>query len=239
MGERPGYAPIPARAMGDDRLAGADLKVLMAIAAHDRFGNNGTGCFASHARLASLTKLHEKAVARSIGRLRDAGYLTVERNPMNARLAVYRIVYLVEDHAVMRGDGRPHVRAARPRAVATGNNAATSENESEPNTGSNLATDKVAIGNNPIAKAEGKQGAPSHNIFCEADNRLREARFEKGENDPPQGTRAAAQAARDRAEADQIAPNEVDAVLKKLGEGIRASPALLQTTASQRARGAA
>ena len=76
MSEKPIYSPVPARAMGDLTLSAADLRVLMAVASHDRFGSNGVGCYASHARLASILSLHEKTVARSLGRLRERGYIS-------------------------------------------------------------------------------------------------------------------------------------------------------------------
>ena len=47
------YAPIPARAMADEELTAEHFRVLMAVAAHDRFNKNGKGCCASHPRLAA------------------------------------------------------------------------------------------------------------------------------------------------------------------------------------------
>ena len=37
------YAPIPARAMADEKLTAEHFRVLMAVAAHDRFNKNGKG----------------------------------------------------------------------------------------------------------------------------------------------------------------------------------------------------
>ena len=188
------YSPVPARAMGDPALSGADLRVLMAIASHDRFGNNGTGCFASHARIASITKLHSKAVARSVGRLRDEGFITIEKNPLNGRLVIYRVVYSEEDAAAMRGDGRPGVRPTRPKAIRTGSSSVTDDGEigsstvtddgstgsksvtdNSAGTGSSVVTDNPRIGNSENLKAEADQCVAPCNIFPEGNNRLREA----------------------------------------------------------------
>ncbi|MCA8888649.1 MAG: helix-turn-helix domain-containing protein [Parvularculaceae bacterium] len=169
---RPIYAPIPLRALQDPTLSGADLRTLGAIAAHDRFTKNGTGCFASHARLATMTGLHQKAVARSIGRLRDAGYLIVERNPMNGRLAVYRVIYSDDDATAMRGDGRSGVRPTKPRPVPIGNKSATDQSA---RIGSRAVTDETLIGNNQNQKASQNQCDVDRNIFPERDNRLGEA----------------------------------------------------------------
>lgn len=188
MSEKPIYSPVPARAMGDPALSGADLRVLAAISLHDRFGKNGTGCFASHARLASITKLHPKAVARSVGQLRDAGYISSEKNPINGRLVVYRIIYNVADAATMRGDGRPGVRPTRLRPVSTGSSPVTDGaakgssvvTDNREGTGSSVVTDEGGIGNSPNLEVSKDQDVRSRNIFPERDNRLREASGSEG-----------------------------------------------------------
>ena len=59
------FAPLPARAMADEALAALDIRVLACLAAHDRFGANGIGCYASHLRLSGLVKCHLKSLACS------------------------------------------------------------------------------------------------------------------------------------------------------------------------------
>ena len=51
------FAALPARAIGDDRLKGSHLKVLAAIAIHDRLSGargKGQGCWAGNKRLAGM-----------------------------------------------------------------------------------------------------------------------------------------------------------------------------------------
>ena len=45
------FGPIPTRAFADKELRGEDFRVLGIIAASDRFGANGTGCYAGGASL--------------------------------------------------------------------------------------------------------------------------------------------------------------------------------------------
>lgn len=271
--QRPIYAPIPLRALGDQALSGADLRTLGAIAAHDRFTKNGTGCFASHVRLGVMTGLHPKAVARSIGRLRDGGYVTVERNPMNARLAVYRIIYTEEDAAAMRGDGRSGVRPTKPRAVPIGNTGVT---DRAARNGNSPVTDSEPIGNSRNEKAPENQQVERCNIFPERDKRFREARL-GGEKDAAGGddgaeierAEAVAKQVRSREMEPEdgldalrrilarlrargsIAVDRVEAIVRALDadaasdappidlRSARASPALLASRASMRARGLA
>jgi len=97
------FAPLPARAMADEALSALDLRVLAALAAHDRFGANGIGCYASHLRLSGLVKCHLKSLSRSLRVLAELGYIEASQHPMNKRLRVYRVVYLPSDKAVMKG----------------------------------------------------------------------------------------------------------------------------------------
>ncbi len=97
------FAPLPARAMADEALSALDLRVLAALAAHDRFGANGIGCYASHPRLAGLVNCHLKSLSRSLRVLAELGYIEASQHPLNKRLRVYRVVYLPSDKAVMKG----------------------------------------------------------------------------------------------------------------------------------------
>jgi len=97
------FAPLPARAMADEALAALDIRVLACLAAHDRFGANGIGCYASHLRLSGLVKCHLKSLSRSLRLLAELGYIEASQHPLNKRLRVYRVVYLPGDKAVMKG----------------------------------------------------------------------------------------------------------------------------------------
>ena len=97
------FAPLPARAMADEALAALDIRVLACLAAHDRFGANGIGCYASHLRLSGLVKCHLKSLSRSLRVLAELGYIEASQHPLNKRLRVYRVVYNSDDNAVMKG----------------------------------------------------------------------------------------------------------------------------------------
>ena len=99
--EKPTYAPIPARAMANTELSVLDLRVLMVIAAHDRFGKNGTGCYASHVTLARLVKCHLKSLSRCLKVLGERGYVEASPHPLT-RKRVYRVIYTEEDKAVLK-----------------------------------------------------------------------------------------------------------------------------------------
>lgn len=252
--QRPTYAPIPARALADTRLSGTDLRLLAAIAAHDRFGKNGTGCFAAQRRLAALIGAHEKAVARAAGRLLECGYITSEKSPTNGRLVVYRVIYTEDDAAAMRGDGRSFTKAAGLKLApkpAIGSNSVTIDEPGEavenPDSGAGIgnssATETRPIGNSPEKKSASDQYVARANIFPERDNRLREARLWNVENaEKPPDTAAAVNAARERRRDELIEHVSIDeqvAILRQLHEGAAPSPALMASPLCRRARGAA
>lgn len=155
---KPIYAPLPARAIGDEKLTALDLRVLAALAAHDRLGANGIGCYASHPRLAALVGCHEKSLSRSLGTLAGSKYIEPGRHPLNARLRVYKVVYTDFDKAYL----------ARP----IGNEAATSSRGS---IGNKAATQSPPIGNQlapqQVTELNGvpdkDQSLSSVNIFSE------------------------------------------------------------------------
>lgn len=252
--QRPTYAPIPARALADTRLSGTDLRLLAAIAAHDRFGRNGTGCFASQRRLAALIGAHEKAVARSAGRLVEFGYVTSERSPTNGRLVIYRVIYTDDDGAAMRGDGRSFTKPAGLKLApepGIGSKSATDSPPPEPvencaedaEIGSKSATDCRPIGNSQKNKTEPIQCVARPNIFPERENRLGEARLGNGENaERPPGNappaREAGGGGRDEV-FDQVSIDEQLMILRRLHGDARPSPGLLETRLCRLARGAA
>lgn len=111
--QNPTFAAIPMRAIGNPALSGADLRALCAVAAHDRFARNKTGCFASYKRLASITGLAIETVKRSVAKLVDQGYLRSEANPMDARRRILFVEYNEADADAMQGDARSFVKPAR------------------------------------------------------------------------------------------------------------------------------
>jgi DNA-binding MarR family transcriptional regulator len=144
------FAPVPARAMPDDTLTALDLRVLMVLAAHDRFGANGIGCYASHPRLAGLVKCHLKSLSRCLRVLAEGGYVEAAPHPLNRRLRVYRVIYTEADRAVI--------------ANRIGNESVTDRDA----IGNELAPETGAIGNRDFQEAEEYQGDAGLNILGEA-----------------------------------------------------------------------
>lgn len=159
---KPIYAPLPARAIGDARLTALDIRVLAVLAAHDRLGANGIGCYASHPRLAALVGCHEKSLSRSLATLAgNAGgqkYIEAGRHPLNGKLRVYRVIYNDFDKAFI--------------GQTIGNEPATNQRGRK---GNEPATETALIGNQlapalvtePAGFPEGNQGVGSVNIFSE------------------------------------------------------------------------
>lgn len=95
------YAPVPARAIGDQRLSERHLRALAAVAVHDRFGRNGTGCSAGHERLAALTGAHPHRLSETLKDLEVWGYVRRQKLPGDGRRRAYSVVYLPEDGAAL------------------------------------------------------------------------------------------------------------------------------------------
>ncbi|MDE4620643.1 helix-turn-helix domain-containing protein [Sinorhizobium meliloti] len=94
------FIPMPVRALQDDKLSAVDLRVLGAVAYHDRLGKNGRGCFASQATLAAMARCDIRSVKRSLQNLgKPGGYIVIEKSKQDARQRVYRIVYEIGDKA--------------------------------------------------------------------------------------------------------------------------------------------
>jgi hypothetical protein len=98
---KPMFAPIPIRAIGDKRLSARHLRVLAAVAAHDRLGKNGMGCCASHKRLAEMAGCNYTRQSATLSDLNIFGYVTAGKHPLNGRLRVYRVVYNAADGEAM------------------------------------------------------------------------------------------------------------------------------------------
>jgi hypothetical protein len=95
----------------------------MALAAHDRLGANGIGCYASHPRLAALVGCHIKSLSRSLSTLVGKQYITAGPHPLNGRLRVYRVIYSEFDGLYLKAG-----------------------------IGSSPVTNSASIGNNPVAE---------------------------------------------------------------------------------------
>jgi DNA-binding MarR family transcriptional regulator len=139
------YAPIPARAMADEKLTAEHFRVLMAVAAHDRFNRNGKGCCASHPRLAKLAKCHRKSLSRSLKVLAEWGYIAGLPSPFNKRQRAYRVVYSDADRAIMTNP-----------------------------IGINPATEADPIGNKDFHEPEQNQELPDDKRFSETEKRFSE-----------------------------------------------------------------
>ena len=87
------FSPIPIDVMGDDRLTGEDLRLLIAIGWHDRFGANGRGCYAKHESLAEEANMDLTSISRSAANLVAFGYITSERFSLDRRRRLYRLIY--------------------------------------------------------------------------------------------------------------------------------------------------
>ncbi|MER9968134.1 helix-turn-helix domain-containing protein [Mesorhizobium sp. M0060] len=153
---KPIYSPTPARVIGDKTLTGEDLRVLMALAAHDRLGANGIGCYASHPRLAALVGCHIKSLSRSLSTLATKGYITAAPHPLNGRLRVYRVVYTEFDATYLKaGIGSKPVTYSE-------------------SIGSKPVAENGPIGNKDFEKSVDYQEDTGVNILGETYNRSRE-----------------------------------------------------------------
>jgi len=92
IGTRFHFAAIPVRALGDPELHGADFKVLGVISYFDRFSRNGSGCYATQARMAEMTGLAIPTVSAAIKKLCALGYLDKARQE-NRRRHQYRVLH--------------------------------------------------------------------------------------------------------------------------------------------------
>lgn len=97
---KPIFAAVPLRALADQSLSGLDLRTLMAVAAHDRLGANGRGCYAGQARLALMVRSDKTRMSKSLTRLVALGYVSLDRQSDKRRL-ILRVLYTEGDAAAM------------------------------------------------------------------------------------------------------------------------------------------
>jgi len=96
------FAPLPPRAIGNTELSALALRVLAAIAYHDRLSRSrrqGAGCWAGNPTLARKCCCHESSLSTAITQLAQRGYITREPHPINRRLRVFRVVYEAPESA--------------------------------------------------------------------------------------------------------------------------------------------
>lgn len=111
------FAALPLRAIRDGRLTDRDVRILAAIAAHDRMSSvrgKGQGAWASHKTMAA--EVGEGAdYARfsvSVNKLVDLGYLQRDRLESDRRKHTYRVLYTAGDHL-------PHGKPPEPQKVCS------------------------------------------------------------------------------------------------------------------------
>lgn len=101
MGAKIVFAPLPGRAIGDQRLRGLHFRVLAAICLHDRMSGSrgkGQGCWAGNKTLADECGCHFTNLSTAITDLGRWGYVERETHPLNKKLRVYRVIYGAADH---------------------------------------------------------------------------------------------------------------------------------------------
>ena len=91
------FAPVPNRAVTDDRLRLIHYRVLALIAAHDRFGINGMGCTLSTRGIGERLKQKQGNVSIACRDLVNWGYLMPVRNPKHSQMRMLSVIYEDED----------------------------------------------------------------------------------------------------------------------------------------------
>ena len=100
-GKQQRFAPLPLRALRDQRLGGLHLRTLGIIAAFDRLGKNGSGCWASQNTIAKIAGVDKARLSRSLSDLRDFGYISSQLNLLKRWFRVHRVIYTDEDAHVL------------------------------------------------------------------------------------------------------------------------------------------
>ena len=96
--QKPRFAPLPARALRDLRLGAMHLRTLGIIAAFDRMGKNGSGCWTSQSKIAAIIGIDKTRLSHSLRDLRNYGYITSEMNPNKRWFRVHRVIYTDADY---------------------------------------------------------------------------------------------------------------------------------------------
>ena len=96
------FGAVPARAVGDARLTGLHLRLLTAIAIHDRMSDprkQGQGCWAGNKRLAEMIGCNYTNLSTALTHLATWGYIERRVNPLNKKRRIYLVVYDDRDAA--------------------------------------------------------------------------------------------------------------------------------------------
>ena len=170
--------------MTDKRLSAQDFRALMAIAYHDRFGKNGTGCWASYRTLAELTNCNIKSLTRSISALAEHGYVEGRVNPLNKKTRILFVIYTDDDKDLKAGRNIGNNPATDAEII--GDISATDHRL----IGNKTAPNGQDIGNSDFENIERYQNDADGNISCEAKNISRENEIRNSpEGAPPSKSR--------------------------------------------------
>jgi hypothetical protein len=93
---KPLFAPLPIRAISDQRLTALHLRVLAIIAWHDRLAESrdkGGGCWASHKTLCEEIGCNYTNLSTAINDLCGVGYLKRRVNPNFKTRWIYSVIY--------------------------------------------------------------------------------------------------------------------------------------------------
>lgn len=111
MADKQLFAPMPLRAMRAD-LSGLNLRILIAVAAHDRMSlasGKGQGCRASNDRLSTLIGCSYARLCSGLSDLAAAGF--IHRSKLG-RHTVYQVIYTEEDRLLF-GNSTPRSKGCR------------------------------------------------------------------------------------------------------------------------------
>ncbi len=86
------FAPFPLPALRDHHLGALHLRTLGMVAAFDRLGKNGSGCWASQHTIAEIVGVDKARLSHSLSALRDYGCVTSEMNPDKRWFRVHRVI---------------------------------------------------------------------------------------------------------------------------------------------------
>ena len=119
------FAPIPIRAGSDTRLHSLHLRVLIAVASHDRFDRNKQGCCAGHKRLAQEAACSMSHLSDALSDLRLWGYITSDRHALNRSMKVHRVIY--ENNKQFPPEGSDSSRIEEVTVPAGGKNSSRND----------------------------------------------------------------------------------------------------------------
>lgn len=166
------FSPVPVRAFGDRRLAASHWRVLSAIAWHDRFNKNGSGCYASHKTIAQESRIDYTNLSKCVADLADWGYIVVGVHPLGRRLRTYTVNYDETTSTTERSSNRASGTKNRPSAIvgqSTNYDAATDAVADDDATVGETTNHSAEIVGAVLETSEPGQQLASDNIFPEGD----------------------------------------------------------------------